>query len=119
MALEMRTAVIAVTLGVALGGCVHTPNGWRKSEPLLEVTSQKSVDDVVRCVADIWQSQGQQPTYLPSAKGATLWIKSPEAILPNSLVYSLLDIERGELGSKVRYYSVFGKSTKTEIEGCL
>ena len=115
----MRAGAFAVTLGLVLGGCVHTPNGWRKSAPLLEVTSQKSVDDVVRCVADLWQSQGQQPTYLPSAKGATLWIKSPAGILPNDLVYSLLDIEHAEPGSKVRYYSVFGKSTKSEIEECL
>lgn len=115
----MRSTAAALAVCVALSGCVHSPNGWRKSAPLLEVTSTKSVDDVVRCVSDLWQSQGQQPTYLPSAKGATLWIKSPAAILPNDLVYSLLDIERDEQGSRVRYYSAYGKSTKSQIEGCL
>lgn len=115
----MGSTVATLAVCVALSGCVHSPNGWRKSAPLLEVTSKKPVDDVVRCVSDLWHSQGQQPTFLPSAKGATLWIKSPAAILPNDLVYSLLDIERDELGSRVRYYSAYGKATKSQIESCL
>lgn len=120
-----RNSLAAVVLCAVLTGCVTTPKGWRKKTPLVEATSSKSVDDVIRCVSETWQSQGASPNYLPRTNGGTLTLILPGVFGPSGQVGWMLDVDKADQGSHVRFYgmkSIWSKAnakTNDEVRACL
>ncbi len=114
-----RLAIGTALVCVAVSGCATTPKGWRKKEPIIDVPSAKSVDEVIRCVSDLWQSKGLTLSYLPRSNGGTITSGS------NDVVVNMLDVDKVSSGSRIRYYgvkSIWSKANakeKAEIETCL
>lgn len=117
------TIVIAGT--AILSGCAHSPKNWRERTPTLEKVTDKSVETVINCVSEYWQSKGATPNYLPRASGATILLALPGIVGPTGATLAMLDVDRTENGSLVRYYalkSIWSKANaneKARIATCL
>lgn len=120
-----RLAIGAGLVCMAVSGCTTTPKGWRKKEPLIDTVSAKSADEVIRCVSDLWQSQGAVPSYLPRANGGTLSLILAGVFGPSGQVGWMLDVDKADHGSVVRFYgikSIWSKAnakTNAEIISCI
>lgn len=122
---SLRHAIAVIAASALISGCTTTPKGWRKKAPIIDVASTKSVDDVIRCVSELWQAKGAVPSYLPRANGGTLSLILPGVFGPSGHVGWMVDVEKAEQGSQVRFYgikTIWSKQNakiKQEIEGCL
>ena len=119
--LTMTLAMIAL-----LGGCAHSPKGWRERTPTLERASNKSVEAVISCVSDYWQSNGAVPNYVPRTTGATISLAVQGLTGPTGEILAMLDVDRTEGGgSFARYYalkSIWSKAnanSTNSIAACL
>ena len=112
--MNRRTALVAITLPIALSACAATTvKGMQKREPMLIADSAKPAEAVIACVSETWLALGgQTPRSVPRQNGTMITVGD---LIPLMVV----DATTTPGGSHVvmhLYKSIWAGSNRSRVE---